>query len=267
MTPADRPLYVMGDVHGQAAALLRLLYNAGLINAAQQWTGGASRLWFMGDFFDRGPGSLAAVSLIMRLQEQAAAAGGEVGALLGNHEVLFLAAHQFAQHADHGLEMRMLWLTNGGLPDDLTAITPAQIAWLQNLPALARVDDWLFMHADAVFYTHYGDSVTEVNARIHGILTGYHADLWDRLLDQFSARMMFLPGRTDGAGRAQHILSIYGGRQIVHGHTPIHYLTGQDTAENIHEAYPYARRNEAYLCLNVDGGLYAGGAGFIHRLK
>lgn len=269
MSLADdpRPLYVMGDVHGQFEALTRLLREAGLIDRDLNWTGGTARLWFLGDFFDRGPGSLAAVSLVMRLQREAAACGGQVGALLGNHEILFLGAYRFQNEGDQGLYMRVSWLANGGNPDDLTDVSPEQIAWLSNLPLIALVDRWLLMHADAMFYTHYGDTIEEINARIHTVLNSSRMELWERLMDQFSLRMMFLPGRNDGAGRAFHLLSLYGGSQIVHGHTPIHFMTGRISPETCTEAYVYAVRDGAPLCINVDGGLYAGGPGFIHRLK
>lgn len=265
--PDSRPLYVVGDIHGQYNALMRLLHTADLITPDGTWAGGTTRLWFMGDFFDRGTGSLPALALVMRLQSEATAAGGQVGALLGNHEVMFLAAHHFQADPRHSAAMRMLWLINGGLMDDLETVTTDQIAWLRALPTMARVDNWLFVHADSVFYTHYGDTVDEVNTRVSAVLRSDDPQPWEHLLDQFAQRMMFLPGRTDGAGRAQHILDTYGGTQIVHGHTPIHYITGQEDAGRVTAAFEYARRGDAWLCVNVDGGLYAGGSGFLHRLK
>lgn len=269
MTSAEdpRPLYIMGDVHGQFEALTRLLREAGLIDDDQHWTGETARLWFLGDFFDRGPGSLSAVALVMRLQREAAAVGGQVGALLGNHEILFLGAYRFRADSEQSLYMRVSWIANGGNLEDLTHVTPEQIAWLSSLPMMARVDRWLLIHADAMFYTHYGDTIDEINARVQTLLNGDRAELWERLMDQFSLRMMFLPGRTDGTGRASHLLSLYGGSQIVHGHTPIHFMTGQVNPEMNTEAYAYAIQGGEPLCINVDGGLYAGGPGFLHRLK
>jgi len=262
-----RPLYIMGDIHGQFEALTRLLREAGLIDADLRWAGKTARLWFLGDFFDRGPGSLSTVTLVMRLQREAAAAGGEVGALLGNHEILFLGAYRFRNDGDQGLYMRVSWIANGGSIDDLTHVTPEQIDWLSDLPVIARIDRWLLIHADAMFYTHYGDTVEEINARIHTLLHSDQVELWERLIDQFSLRMMFLPGRADGTGRAAHLLSLLGGDQIVHGHTPIHYMTGQVAPETNTQAYTYAERAGEPLCINVDGGLYAGGPGFLLRLK
>ncbi|HSA52175.1 MAG TPA: metallophosphoesterase, partial [Yinghuangia sp.] len=51
----DAPLYVVGDVHGHLDELEAALQEQGLIDDEGRWTGGASRLWFLGDFTDRGP--------------------------------------------------------------------------------------------------------------------------------------------------------------------------------------------------------------------
>src|SRR5262245_23967639 len=48
------PLYVVGDVHGYLDELVAALQEQGLIDAAGNWCAGTSRLWFLGDFTDRG---------------------------------------------------------------------------------------------------------------------------------------------------------------------------------------------------------------------
>src|SRR5579871_6244279 len=93
---ADEPVYVIGDIHGQLGKLIALLRGAGLATDRLSWAAGAATLWFMGDFFDRGPDGLGVLDLVMRLQREAAVAGGQVASLLGNHEVMLLAAQRFA---------------------------------------------------------------------------------------------------------------------------------------------------------------------------
>src|SRR5260221_4118178 len=82
---ATAPVLIIGDVHGHLDVLLRVLRDAGLIDHAARWTGGAATLWFTGDFVDRGTQGLAAVDCAMRLQSEAAQAGGSVACLPGNH--------------------------------------------------------------------------------------------------------------------------------------------------------------------------------------
>lgn len=256
----SNPLFIIGDIHGELSKLRKLLREAGLTNSKDHWHGGDTRLWFMGDLVDRGPDSLGVVDLVMQLQRQAAETGGSVQVLLGNHEVLLAAAYKFGQKSSRSAFVTS-WERNGGFPEDRTRITEEQFAWIIDLPALAREEDWLLMHADAMFYTHYGDSVEEVNAGIHRVLHSDRPTAWEHLLEGFSERMMFLPGRTDGANRAVHLLKLFGGTQIIHGHTPIHYLENQ-APNAIKGPYIYANG----LCVNVDGGMYAGGSGFVVRL-
>ena len=84
------PTYAIGDVHGQLEKLTHLLEGAGLTDAEGHWSGANSRLWFMGDLFDRGPGGIGVCDLVMRLEAEAALEGGFVGCLMGNHEPLIL---------------------------------------------------------------------------------------------------------------------------------------------------------------------------------
>lgn len=248
------PLYIVGDIHGQRDKLTDLLESAGLVDRALTWAGGDSRLWFVGDFFDRGDDGIGVVELVMRLQREAAAAGGAVNAVIGNHEVLFLAAHRFGSQGD----LLATWRRNGGQEGDLNRARAQQIAWLRNLPALARVDDYLLMHADAMFYRDYGSSVDAINGEIGDILRGGDIAAWMRLIEQFSQRMSFTSARIDGIARASDFLRRYGGKQIVHGHTPIQYVSDQ---LNPTTAFVYA----VNLCVNVDGGMYLGGSGFVFK--
>jgi len=255
-------LYIIGDIHGQYEKLVGLLRGAGLVDSNLAWAGGAARLWLMGDFFDRGPGAIAAVDLVMRLQAEAAAAGGQVASLIGNHEPLILSAQRFGdQPTGWGGTFRDDWLRNGGDEAVLAELTPARVAWLTSLPAMALVDDLLLIHADSPMYTSYGATITEVNQSFRALLQSDDMAVWDRLLEQFSERLAFADSDPDGAGRAAQMLADFGGRRIVHGHTPISYMLGRP-ADPVTEPLVYA----GGLCVNVDGGMYRGGPGFVYRV-
>ena len=75
--------YLIGDLHGHYRDYERLLISAGLCDEHLNWTGEDSKLWLMGDFFDRGASGVRCMDLTIRLQREAAAAGGEVNSLLG----------------------------------------------------------------------------------------------------------------------------------------------------------------------------------------
>jgi hypothetical protein len=257
----SEPLYIIGDIHGQYDRLVGLLRGAGLVDESLAWAAGTARVWFMGDFFDRGPRGIETVDLVMGLQGQAAGAGGQVESLIGNHEPLILAARRFGETRNGwGSTFLWDWRRNGGNDDELPRLTDRHIAWLSSLPGLALVDDLLLAHADATFYTSYGGSIEEVNDAFRALLQGDDMGAWDRLLGQFSERKAFVDDDPDGAGRAEQFLADFGGRRIIHGHTPISFVR-RCFPEEVVEPLEYA----GGLCVNVDGGMYLGGPGFIYR--
>jgi Calcineurin-like phosphoesterase len=259
-------VHVIGDVHGQLEKLRDLLRGAELIrkdkDTNETWSGGESTLWLMGDLVNHGPDGIGAVELVMRLQQQAARAGGRVEVLLGNHDLLLLAAHRFGTRPIPGQDetFRHHWQESGGQAADLERITPNHVRWLSSLPAMAREGDHILAHADALLYTHYGRSIAQVNQAITGLLRSDDAASWFRLLEEFNEHQAFVDAAT-GAERARAFLRHFGGEQIVHGHTPISKMTGQP-AEAVREPLLYA----AGHCLNVDPGMYLGGPGFVYRL-
>lgn len=254
-------IYIIGDVHGQYEKLVGLLRAAGLIDSQLSWSGGDTQLWFMGDFLDRGPRGVECIELVMRLQREAAAVGGEVHSLLGNHEALFLGAYKFGRHRVDSI-FALGWLRNGGVKEDMSRITDTHLDWLKALPAMALVQDRLLMHADATFYTQYGDSIEAVNENICQLLNSSAPQGWDQFLDAFSERMTFFQP-SNGVDTAAGMLRQYGGQQIIHGHTPIHYMQTDLKPADIHEPLTYAHN----LCANMDGAMSLGGSGFVYRLS
>jgi hypothetical protein len=217
----------------------------------------------MGDFCDRGPDGVAVLDLVMRLQQEAADAGGQVASLLGNHEIALLSAHFLGEQTFKapGGTFRSSWLRNGGKDQDLSRLTEAHIEWIMHLPALVHVEDWLFLHADSTFYLEYGASLNEVNAALSAILQRKQVEEWDKLLRDFSRRRELLDSRYDGSANVTRILQAFGGQRLLHGHTCISTVIRQRPVE-VAEALVYAHG----LCVNVDGGMYLGSPGFLFEL-
>jgi len=254
---------VIGDIHGEYEALIRLLRDADLISSDLAWTGRSSQLWFLGDFFDRGPHGLHVVDLVMRLQAEAANTGGRVEALLGNHDAAILSARLLRGQPTTGPGGTFArdWEIVGGIAADLAGLSDRHVVWLMRRPAMARVGDRLLVHADALFYTRYGRSVAEVNRNIRALLQNRDVAAWDRLFEDFSERNAFTGSGAEGAERAREFLRLFGGRQLIHGHTPIPLVTGA-LPQEVRNALVYAGGR----CVNVDGGLFLGGPGFVHPL-
>lgn len=77
----------VGDVHGGYDRFQAILREAGLIDSRRRWRGGRAIFVQTGDVLDRGPESREILDLLRRLERDAERAGGQVHALLGNHEV------------------------------------------------------------------------------------------------------------------------------------------------------------------------------------
>ena len=96
----------MGDVHGAYDGLVSILQESELVDKELRWIGGATHLVMLGDIADRGPRPRDCYDLVMRLQEEAASAGGRLHFLLGNHEIMnlvgdlrYVADEDFASYA------------------------------------------------------------------------------------------------------------------------------------------------------------------------
>ncbi len=166
----DRPLYLIGDVHGRADLLQRLF---DLIDADQAAAGLQHPLAvFLGDYIDRGPDSRRVLQSLQAMQRHLGAdpeAEGEMLCLMGNHERMML------DFLDSPVEIGPRWLRNGGVqtlesfgldgvtedahPDVLEAARDALAealeagqpdgleTWLRALPLIAQSGNVALVHA------------------------------------------------------------------------------------------------------------------------
>lgn len=247
---------MIGDVHGHRTELVAALRAAGLVDEDASWCGGTARVWFLGDFFDRGPDGVAVVDLVMRLGEQAQETAGSVNALLGNHEILCLGMHRWGDTevpSDFGTRsFERSWRLNGGQAADQEALEERHLTWLTGLPVLARVDDYLLMHSDTMEYFGWGDTIDEINAAVTAMLTGDDIELWWDCWRRMTTRYAFRG--PDGAETADKMLDVFGGSRIVHGHSVIADQLGVPPSL-VEGPCLYADGK----VLGVDGGVFVGG--------
>ncbi len=153
--PASLPeglrLYAIGDVHGCADHLARLLQL--IAEDAATAPQSARHLIFLGDYVDRGPDSRAVVEQVRAPLSFAA----ETVALMGNHEAMMLAA---LDRLD-GEESVSLWIANGALatlasygadpnlPPALwrERVGEAHCGFLRRLAKCHAAGGYLFVHA------------------------------------------------------------------------------------------------------------------------
>ncbi len=260
------PLYVVGDVHGYLDELISALTVQGLIDAEGRWAAGNARLWFLGDFTDRGPDGIGVIDLVMRLSAEAAAVGGYCKALMGNHELLLIGAKRFGDTPVNSgagtATFQAAWLLNGGQRSDMERLQDHHLQWMSRLDAIVEQDGHLLMHSDTTAYLEFGTSLEAVNDAVHEILTRSDADeCWD-LFRKFTKRFAF---RDEAAGpvAVRQLLDAYGGQRVVHGHSPIPYLLGEAGSEDGEKGTgPHVEGPHVYadgLAVAMDGGVTLAG--------
>ena len=198
-------IVAVADIHGAYDAFVSILEQSGIIDASGAWSGGDDRLVIVGDVLDRGPASRQSLDLIISLQSQARASGGDVSFVLGNHEVMnivgdlrYVSASDFASFASaesadvrasefaHFVEQR------GESGDPVPAQTEfdrlyppgffahraafsstgAYGSWLLEQPLLLIAGDTAFTHG-GISRAHGGTAAEDVNRELKRQLRDY----------------------------------------------------------------------------------------------
>jgi hypothetical protein len=249
--------YVVSDLHGHVEPLVTALGQATLLDSNRAWCGGQARLTFLGDYFDRGPDGIAVVELIRRLQNEAAASGGQVDAMIGNHEILALGMRRFGDRrvpSDYGgrPSFARSWQLNGGKAKDQERMTDDQVEWLSGLDATILAGPDLLLHSDTTDYLEWGDTTGQINDAVREVLASDDLEQWWQCWVRLTDRFAF--AGPDGEQVASEFLGQLGGERVVHGHSIITTFTRQNLS-TVSGPYSYA----AGRALAVDGGIFAGG--------
>lgn len=249
----------VSDVHGHVDVLAACLVEQGVIDADRSWTGATTRMWFLGDYVDRGRQGLEVIDLVRRLEHEAVGSGGSVKPLLGNHDLQFLAALHFGDRQlthDRGTTWRAGWLRYGGVEEELCNVDEATVDWLTRLSLLDLDGDDLLLHSDTDAYLRLGGSVDQINAVGREILTNRDPDAWALLHQVLVQRHGFR-----GPGSPSRVLSQLGGRRVVHGHSSLIGSFGL-AIDEARVPYVYASGR----ALAIDGGVFEGGSIVVAQL-
>lgn len=89
--PAVPRIIAIGDLHGDLQKARRAFRLGGLIDENDRWIGGTTTAVQVGDQLDRGNDEIEILYFLERLEREAAAAGGALHVLNGNHETMNVA--------------------------------------------------------------------------------------------------------------------------------------------------------------------------------
>jgi len=159
---ATERVVAIADIHGDMDAFVGILQRAQLIDPSRRWSGGRATLVQTGDFLDRGPKARETMDLLMSLPKEAQRQGGRVVVLMGNHEAMnifgdwrYVSNEDYDSFADDRADTRNRKTDPSrptGFAERCEAFGPdgKYGKWLRSLPAIARIDDSIFLHGGIV---------------------------------------------------------------------------------------------------------------------
>ncbi len=166
LTGIERIL-VIGDVHGGYDSLLAFLVNNRVIDQNQQWIWGDGHLVFLGDVVDRGDKVTEVLWLIYRLEDQAAAAGGAVHLLLGNHEVMIMLDRKEYTDDKYLAMTDKINMNYSALFSKRTLLG----SWLRTRNTIMKINDNIFLHGGlSPSLLRSGLTITQINDMVRFFL-------------------------------------------------------------------------------------------------
>jgi hypothetical protein len=207
-------IVAVGDAHGAYESFVQVLQAAGLLDSgSKKWIGGTAHLVQTGDVLDRGPDSRKILDLLRSLTPQAAAAGGAVHELLGNHEEMrmvgdyrYTTPGEYAAFATAESRTVRQDLADASPPDSRAeildqplgkiemarAFAPGGVygAYLRRLPAVVRLNGILFLHG-GISPAYAARHCSDINEEVR-------RDLTEDLAQTRAAVLTTLVGRADG---------------------------------------------------------------------
>ena len=214
----------ISDIHGQYALMLRLLQAAKVLDNAGQWQFVNGHLVIVGDVMDRGDAVTSALWHLYSLQQQAAAAGGALHLVPGNHETMVLRGDLRYLNEKYQQVSQLLGQTQQQLYGADTVLGQ----WLRRQPLFVRINDSLFVHgglspafasltaSPAEILSQYrqsiGKSRDELKAQpLQALLQGSDGPLW--------YRGFFRTDSDFSTATLQQLLARYGAKRVIVGHT------------------------------------------------
>jgi hypothetical protein len=181
--PAAERVVAIGDLHGDLSAAKRALRAAGAIDDKDAWIGGKLVVVQTGDQIDRADDDRQVIDLFEKLKSDAKAAGGEVIALSGNHEIMnasfdfryvteggFAAFEGFTPVGPEASRAARFGATKIGRA---SAFAPGGVyaTILADRPLVMRVGDSVFVHG-GVHSKHVTYGIDRINDGVREWLAG-----------------------------------------------------------------------------------------------
>jgi len=216
---------VISDIHGEFNTYINLLKGVGIIDKNLKWSFGRGHLVILGDVFDRGDMVTEVLWHLFGLEKQAEKAGGMVHMMLGNHEIMALRNSLEATHEKY----RKVETIAGTRYADLYSERSVLGCWLRTKPVIITINDLLFVHGGiSMEMAHKKLNIKQINRIFTYEIVGKSLqELYQykmlKFLNQGNGPIWFRGYFYDTAfceTMIDSILTFYGKKHIVVGHTP-----------------------------------------------
>lgn len=221
-------IVVVGDVHGEYDALVKLLKAAKIIDSELNWIWDNGHLVFIGDIFDRGEKVTESLYLIKKLQQQAIENGGRLHYLLGNHEIMVLMNDARYIAPKYKNMCKRLMINYSRFFKEDTELGK----WLRSLNSAVKINDLLFVHGGiSPEMIEKKMSLVQINDEIRESLRSDHGKTQAQLMKEvyFPGNPLWYRGYlmktrnyeiiTDE--ELEKVLDFYDVRKIFFGHTEV----------------------------------------------
>lgn len=189
----------VGDINGASSELVALLQQVGVVDQKLNWTGGNSHLVSLGNLTGPGDRSGRTIEMFMKLEQQAADAGGRVHLVLGDQELALL---------EKGVD---------------APISDGVRTWLLQRPLVIKINKKIYAHG-GISDRFVGESLSSLNERAHQELgalsepTSEHSVLSDEGPLRYSGTALCHPYTE--SFNIERFLKRVGAKQYVTGHVP-----------------------------------------------
>ncbi|NIM14686.1 MAG: metallophosphoesterase, partial [Candidatus Aminicenantes bacterium] len=251
-------IFVISDIHGHFQWFKSLLVNNKIVDKKMRWRWGKGNLVILGDVFDRGEYVTEALWAIHQLEQQARAKGGRVHYLLGNHEVIILRGNQEYLHPKYKQVTEQILKTNISVlfgPDSILG------QWVRTRNTVIKINDILFVHGGIhPQIPTMNLSINDINRSIRDNLASptetIEADETLAFLFDKDGPLLYRGYFEDSEeyqkpkpGRIDQILTHFGVKHVISGHTPQDQITPFFAGKiiGVDSGMQYGDRGEALL--------------------
>jgi hypothetical protein len=218
---------LLSDIEGEFEPFRDLLLSAKVINEKYNWIFGQGKLVVAGDLFDRGKQVCQFLWLLYKLEDEAAAKGGEVHVILGNHDIMNLSGDYRYVQQEYGENAYLMkehyhdfyskdselgrWLRSKNTIEKIGDLLVMHGGMSQTILNLKKPLDWINTNC----HPYYDVKSEIIPAELKPFFSGEDALFWYR---------GYFKDPKATVGQVDSTLAFYGAKKIIVGHDIINHV-------------------------------------------